>query len=124
MKMFVTALAAAILMAGCQSSSTTGTSTPAGKKNFKYGTGDGLTMSTAVEIRTHSDTDGGILIKDWIRANYPGYTIQFQELMEQRDHAYNMITIIAPDNTQKNVYFDISMYYRRIGNPNFPKPPT
>ena len=47
-----------------------------------------------------------------------------QELREERDRAYNMITIIAPDNSQKNVYFDISMYYRRIGNPNFPKPPT
>ena len=32
-------------------------------------------MATAVEIRTHSDTDGGILIKNWIRANYPGYAI-------------------------------------------------
>ena len=83
-----------------------------------------MTMSTAVEIRTRSDTDGGIMIKDWIRANYPGYSIQHQELIEERDHAYNMITIISPDNTQRNVYFDISMYYRRIGNPNFPKPST
>jgi ABC-type glycerol-3-phosphate transport system substrate-binding protein len=124
MKMLIAALAAATLLAGCQGSSTTNTPTAPGKKNFKYGTGDGLTMSTAVEIRTHSDTDGGILIKDWIRANYPGYTIQFQELREERDRAYNMITIIAPDNSQKNVYFDISMYYRRIGNPNFPKPST
>ena len=124
MKTLVAALAAAVLMAGCQSASTSGTSTPPGNKNFKYGTGDGLTMSTAVEIRTRSDTDGGILIKDWIRANYPGYTIQYQELIEERDHAYNMITIISPDNTQKNVYFDVSMYYRRIGNPNFPKPST
>ena len=124
MKTLVAALAAAVLMAGCQSASTTGTPTPPGNKNFKYGTGDGLTMSTAVEIRTRSDTDGGILIKDWIRANYPGYTIQYQELIEERDHAYNMITIISPDNTQKNVYFDVSMYYRRIGNPNFPKPST
>ena len=41
-------------------------------------------MSTAVEIRTRSDTDGGIMIKDWIRANYPGYTIQEQELIEER----------------------------------------
>ena len=124
MKTLIAALAAATLLAGCQGASTTNTPTAPGNKNFKYGTGDGQTMSTAVEIRTRSDTDGGILIKDWIRANYPGYTIQYQELIEERDHAYNMITIIAPDNSQRNVYFDISMYYRRIGNPNFPKPTT
>ena len=45
------------------------------RKNFKYGTGDGQTMATAVEIRTRSESDGGVMIKDWIRANYPGFTI-------------------------------------------------
>ena len=124
MKIIVAALAAAVLLAGCKSSSTTSTPNEAGNKSFKYGTGDGETMSTAVEIRTHSDTEGGILIKNWIRANYPGYVIHAQELIEDRDHAYNMITIISPDNTSHQVYFDISTYYRRIGNPNFPKPPT
>ena len=124
MKKIVAALAAAVLLAACQSASTTSTPTSPGNKNFKYGTGDGMTMSTAVEIKTRSDFDGGVMIKDWIRANYPGYTIQYQQLMEERDHAYNMITIIGPDNNQKNVYFDISMYYRRYGNPNFPKPST
>jgi ABC-type glycerol-3-phosphate transport system substrate-binding protein len=121
MKTLLTALAAAALLAACSTSST---GTAPGKKNFKYGTGDGLTKATAVEIRTRSDFDGGVMIRDWIKANYPGYAIQYQELTEERDKAYNMITIIAPDNSQKNVYFDISMYYRRIGNPNFPKPST
>lgn len=124
MKMLVAALAAAVLLAGCQSTATTGTPTSPGKKNFKYGTGDGLTMATAVEIRTRSDFDGGVMIRDWVHANYPGYTIQYQELIEAREHAYNMLTIISPDNAQRNVYFDISMYYRRIGNPTFPKPTT
>ena len=41
MKMLIAALAAAVLFAGCQSTSTTGTPTPPGSKNFKYGTGDG-----------------------------------------------------------------------------------
>ena len=54
-------------------------------------------MSTAVQIRTRSENDGGVLIRDWIKANYPGYTIQEQELIEQRDKAYNMITIIGPE---------------------------
>jgi len=112
-----------VLLAGCQSANIP-SPTPKGPatKNFKYGSGDGLTMSTAVEIRTRSETDGGIMIRDWIRQRYPGYVVHQQELIEQRDKAYNMITILGPSNTSTNIYFDISTYYRRIGNDQFPKP--
>jgi hypothetical protein len=112
-----------VLLAGCQSTATT-TPTPTGpgSRNFKYGTGDGQTMSTAVEIRTHSETEGGVMIRDWIKQRYPGYVIQEQELIEQRDRAYNLITIIGQSNTAHGIYFDISTYYRRIGNDTFPKP--
>ncbi len=114
----IAAFAACFVLAGCQSG---GAGSPT-KTNFKYGRGDGQTMASAVEIRTRSETEGGIMIRNWIKANYPGYTIQEQELMESRDKAYNMITIIGPSNTAQRVYFDISSYYRRLGNDNFPKP--
>lgn len=117
-KAIAVALAACLAIAACQ----TGGSASPTRTNFKYGRGDGRTMASAVEIRTRSETQGGVMIRDWIKANYPGYTIQEQELMEARDKAYNMITIIGPNNTAQRVYFDISTYYRRIGNDNFPKP--
>src|SRR5262245_4202180 len=117
----IASLAAAFLLGGCQASGSQ-SPTPPGNNAFKYGRGDGQTMATAVEIRTRSETEGGVLIRDWIKANYPGYAIQQQELMEQRDRAYNMITIIGPSNTSHQVYFDVSTFYRRIGNDNFPKP--
>jgi len=112
-----------VLLAGCQSANVPGPTAkgPSGK-NFKYGTGDGLTMTTAVQIRTRSETDGGLMIRDWIKQRYPGYVMHQQELIEQRDRAYNMITILGPNNTATNIYFDISTYYRRIGNDQFPKP--
>lgn len=108
-------------LAGCGATPTTSPAPP-GNQNFKYGRGDGQTMSTAVQIRTRSETDGGVLIRNWIRANYPGFTIQDQEILEERDRAFNLITIIGPSNTTHRVYFDISTFYRRIGNDNFPKP--
>jgi hypothetical protein len=114
----IAALITSLVLAACQSAGSTNPQ----KTNFKYGRGDGQTMASAVEIRTRSETEGGRLIRDWIRSNYPGYTIQEQELMEQRDKAFNMITIIGPSNTAQRVYFDISTYYRRIGNDDFPKP--
>jgi hypothetical protein len=125
-KMTAAAMAIAlVLLAGCQSATTpTKTSNAPGAKNFKFGQGDGLTMSTAVEIRTRSDTEGGVMIREWIKQRYPGYVVHQQELMEQRDKAYNMITLMGPNNTATNIYFDISTYYRRIGNDQFPKPMT
>jgi hypothetical protein len=113
---------ACVSLAGCKSAtSTTNTASPS-RTNFKYGRGDGQTMASAVEIRTRSDTDGGLMIRNWLKANYPGFTIQEQELIEARDKAFNLITIIGPSNTAHRVYFDISAYYRRLGNDNFPKP--
>jgi hypothetical protein len=121
MRILFATLLTCFVFVGCKSSTDPA---PASRPNFKYGRGDGTTMSSAVQIRTRSETDGGVLIRDWIKANYPGYTIQDQELIEQRDKAYNMITIIGPSNTSQRIYFDISSYYRRIGNDDFPKPLT
>ena len=119
---FIAAWLACAILAGCQSATSTTNPAPANRTNFKYGKGDGQTMSSAVQIRTRSETDGGLMIRNWIKANYPGFTIQEQELIEARDKAFNMITIIGPSNTAHRVYFDISSYYRRIGNDNFPRP--
>jgi hypothetical protein len=107
-------------LVGCQS--TTNSPGNPNPTNFKYGRGDGQTMSSAVEIRTRSEMDGGVMIRNWIKSNYPGFTIQEQQLIEQRDKAYNMITLINQDNSSKRVYFDISAFYRRLGNERFPKP--
>lgn len=118
----LTAALACASFAGCQSATSTTQAAKPSRTNFKYGRGDGQTMASAVQIRTRSETDGGLMIRNWIKANYPGYTIQEQELIEARDKAFNMITIIGPSNTSHRVYFDISAYYRRLGNDNFPKP--
>ena len=125
MKKIITATLAIafVLVAGCQSATIPApTNKSPSTKNFKYGKGDGLTMSSAVEIRTRSETDGGLMIREWIKQRYPGYVVHQQELIEQRDKAFNMITILGPSNTATSIYFDISTYYRRIGNDQFPKP--
>jgi hypothetical protein len=111
-----------VLLAGCQTATVGPSPRGPANKNFKYGTGDGMTMSSAVEIRTRSDTEGGIMIREWIKQRYPGYVVQEQELIEERDKAFNMITLIGPNNTPQSIYFDISTYYRRLGSDQFPKP--
>jgi hypothetical protein len=128
MKTLIAACVACALLAGCQSASTAPTGRPpAGTKNFKYSSHDGSTMMSAVEIRTRSATEGGVLIRDWIRANYPGYTIDSQELMrdEHRKKMFNMITILSMDNTAKRIYFDVTQFHRRyvdeMPNENMPR---
>jgi hypothetical protein len=74
-------------------------------------------MTSAVEVRTHSPTEGGILMKDWIRANHPGWTINEQEILadpkQGNQRVYNMITLIDGANNSKRVYFDVTQFYQR-----------
>ena len=116
------ALLALTLTAGCKSPDPAGAGVVHKKTSFQYGLGDGQTMASAVEIRAHSDVEGGRLLLDWIRANYPGYSVQRQELVEQRGRAYNLVTIIDPTHVTQLLYFDISSYYRRIDDGSFPAP--
>ena len=122
---FLCAALAVVLLSACASSPNASGPKKTNTKTFKYSTDDGSTKSSAVEIRTPSNTEGGVLIKEWIRANYPGYTIDSQELM--RDEAlkkmYNMITIIDGYNNAKKIYFDVTQFHRRYEDelPNEPK---
>ena len=128
MKMMIAVLVACALAAGCQteSGSANPNPNPTRTKSFKYSKTDGMTQATAVEVRTRSPTEGGILIKEWIRANYPGHTITEQELIPDTmlRKMYNMVTIIGPNNGSKRVYFDVTQFYERVGGgmpaPTFP----
>jgi hypothetical protein len=118
MKILCAATASLVLLAGCQSASNPSTSTsPTRTKSFKYSTDDGTTMSSAVEVRTYSPTEGGILMKDWIRANHPGWTINEQEIIadpkQPNQRVYNMITLIDGNNNSRRVYFDVTQFYTR-----------
>jgi hypothetical protein len=127
MKMLTAVLVACAVLAGCQTGSGTSNATPTRTKSFKYSNTDGMTQASAVEVRTRSPTEGGVLIKDWIRANHPGYTITEQELIPDTmlRKMYNMVTIIGPSNTSKRVYFDVTQFYQRVGGglPDNPFPP-
>jgi hypothetical protein len=128
MKMMTAVLVACAVLAGCQTGAGTGNANPnpTRTKSFKYSNTDGMTQATAVEVRTRSPTEGGILIKEWIRANHPGYTITEQELIPDTmlRKMYNMVTILGPDNSAKRVYFDVTQFYERVGGslpaPTFP----
>lgn len=112
------ALAMALPLAGCKTDPNA-PSTQTTTKAFKYSTHDGMTMHSAVEIRTRSGTEGGVLIREWIRANHPGFTITEQELMpDQRgEKMYNMITILGPNDQTKRVYFDVTQFYQSSSDP-------
>jgi hypothetical protein len=126
MKMMTAVLVACAALAGCQTGYGTSNANPIRTKSFKYSNTDGMTQATAVEVRTRSPTEGGLLIKDWIRANHPGYTITEQELIPDTmlRKMYNMVTIIGPSNTSRRVYFDVTQFYERVGGslpaPTFP----
>jgi hypothetical protein len=116
----VVLMAAAALLAGCQSTGTQGTSAKPPGSSYRYGHGDGQSMATAVELRTQSESQGQALMEDWIKARYPGFAIRRMDLVEHHGRAYNLVTLVGPAATRQ-VFFDISAYHR-FGHDNLPKP--
>src|SRR5678816_3552607 len=100
MRALLATLVAAGLLAGCQ--------TPPSSGTLKYGTGDGQSMPTAVQVRTRSESEGGVLIQNWIRSHYPAHTIQAEKNVEETERAYHLVTLKGPDDAVHTVYFDIS----------------
>jgi hypothetical protein len=117
---FLMLLAAAAMLAGCQSAGPAGPP-PRSGPSAKYGYGDGQTMATAVEIRAHSETQGEALIRDWIETHFPGFRVQEVNLVKHRGRAFNLVTLTSPMQGTRQVYFDISAFHR-YGGDNLPQP--
>ena len=113
MKLLIATLIAGGLLAGCQSQSTGSGGIPGPSST---GTSLGRNQATAVPIRTRSEIDGSKMIQQWIRANYPGYAIQDQEVFEDHGRSFSMVTIFSPGKAVERVWFDISMIRRSDDN--------
>jgi hypothetical protein len=80
--------------------------------------GDGTTPETAVVIRSFSDTEINRTVARWIRKNYPNFKVLDQMVWEEHGRTFNKVTVAGPNQGAKYLYFDISMYARRSGNPD------
>ena len=119
MRLLTAMLIACALLTACATESTP--SRPAG--SFPRA-GDGTTPETAVRIRTYSDTELNRTIARWLKTNYPEYKVLDQEVTQERGgFVYNVVSIAGPNQSTKRIFFDISMFARRVGDPNSSRMP-
>jgi hypothetical protein len=80
--------------------------------------GDGTTPETAVMIRSLSDSEINRTVARWIKKNYPNFKVLDQMVWEEHGRTFTKVMIAGPNEGGKQIYFDISMYARRSGNPD------
>ena len=72
---------------------------------------DGLSYNTAVIIKEKSESLGVKAEYAWIKEHYPNYRVKKQALVEQNKRPYDIIIITLSNETDVDLYFDISNFY-------------
>jgi len=74
-----------------------------------YSGGDGSSYEQAVIIKTIYGEESGINAENsWIHKHYRGAKVKMQALKNPNGKAYDVISIVLPDGSTKDVYFDIT----------------
>lgn len=76
--------------------------------------GNGLSISEAIVINESNETDGVAAEYDWLRANYPGYSLIKQSLINVEGKPYDKMDIKTADGVKKTIYFDISNFFGKF----------
>jgi hypothetical protein len=77
-----------------------------------YSGGDGSSFEQAVVIKTSLGTENGIgAERAWIHKHYPGAQMSMQSLRSHEGKPYDVISIVMPDGSSRDVYFDITDFF-------------
>jgi hypothetical protein len=81
--------------------------------NIKILGGDGSTQKTAIKILgARSDAEGVDAEYRYLDKNYPSWVFDQQTLILDEDRQYDIMAIILPDGSRKEVWFDITEFYK------------
>jgi hypothetical protein len=75
---------------------------------------DGLSYETAVVIKEKTEAKGVPAEYKWLAKHYPGYKLEHQSLMTDRDKPYDLMAIVLADGSRLTIYFDISHYFGKL----------
>lgn len=81
---------------------------------IKISGGDGSTKETAIKIQNaKSDAEGVDAEYRYLDKKYPGgWELDEQTLILDEDRQYDIMAIILPDGSRKEVWFDITEFYK------------
>lgn len=114
----------ALALAGCASPSATTTSKtapPAAAPSAPAATTapsaarDGASFETAIVIDAPDEGAGVKAEYDWLRAHLPGGQPAGQALLNHGSKVYDLIHVRLPDGSMRDVYFDITGFFGKLG---------
>ncbi|HTL81855.1 MAG TPA: hypothetical protein VL651_09140 [Bacteroidia bacterium] len=76
--------------------------------------GSGTSFEDAVVVHEKNGTDGVAAEYEWLKLNYPGYSLIKQTLEYNTSVPYDVMEIKTADGTKKKIYFDISEYFGKF----------
>ncbi len=72
----------------------------------------GATVETAIVIPHIADEFHGVAAEHaYIAKHFPTWHIEYQTMLEQNDHRYDLIGMIKPDGVKTVLYFDITAWF-------------
>jgi len=75
---------------------------------------DGLSYKTAIVIKAKNETTGIAKEYEWLKVNYPGYSLIRQSLKENSKKMYDVMQIKTANGTEKEIYFDINSFFGKF----------
>ncbi|HET6990920.1 MAG TPA: hypothetical protein VFJ43_06325 [Bacteroidia bacterium] len=78
------------------------------------GGGNGQSIDEAIVINETTETEGVAAEYVWLKANYPGYSLIKQSLIEEGGKPYDKMEIKTAEGDKKTIYFDISHFFGKF----------
>lgn len=101
-----------VVLAGCQTSPQR-TSTPTSRDGMTYSGGDGRSKDTAVVINAANDLEGTDAEYRWLR-EHCACKVKGQALITDSGHVYDLMTVVLPNSSQMQYYFDITKSFGKF----------
>lgn len=85
------------------------------ESGISYSGGDGTSVKTAIVINgAKGEMDGVHSENEWIREKLPGAKKVAQALVNKQNRLYDRIEVRFPDETTRNIYFDITEFFGKM----------
>ena len=114
MKKYVLIVSLAVFFCACSASKKTVLNSSETTTTGIASAADGFSYKTAIIIKAKNETTGIAKEYEWLKANYPGYSLIKQSLKENSKKMYDVMQIKTVDGTEKEIYFDINSFYGKF----------
>ncbi|HMK25353.1 MAG TPA: hypothetical protein VK483_04925 [Chitinophagaceae bacterium] len=110
-------LAMVFVLASCSSTKKTTATNVVSTSNTTPATTsatDGSSFENAIIIKEKTETSGVRAEYDWLKKNYPGYSLISQALSSKGNKKYDVLKISTKDGEEKSIYFDITGFFGKF----------